>query len=116
MAVRERLSLRNAYMYLVCLITLVISIFSAVSLVRNVVELVYPDPGAYAFEFGPKEADISDEERNRQIEAQKDSQRRNAVIGLVGATTTLVITVPVYAYHWRRIQAELPRREGSEDE
>jgi hypothetical protein len=111
MAVRERLSLRNAYMYLVCLITLVISIFSAVSLVRNVVELIYPDPGAYGYEFAPREAGVTDEERDRQVQAQKDSQRRNTVIGVVGATTTLVISVPVYAYHWRRIQAELPRGE-----
>ncbi len=39
---QDRLTLRNAYLYLVCLITLVVSLFAAVSLVRSVVGLAYP--------------------------------------------------------------------------
>jgi hypothetical protein len=50
MAARDRFSLRNLYLYLVCLITLIIVIFSAVSLVRGAVELAYPDPNYYGYE------------------------------------------------------------------
>jgi hypothetical protein len=28
----------------------------------------------------------------------------------VGSATTLLITGPLYAYHWRRVQSELPTR------
>ena len=100
-------NLRNLYLYLVCLITLVISIFAAVEVVRSAVELAYPDPGYYG-SAPAKESGVSDEESARQRKAGEDSQRRNAVLGLVGSATTLLITVPLYRYHWRRIERELP--------
>jgi hypothetical protein len=108
MAVQDRLTLRNVYLYLVCLITLIISIFAAVSLVRNTVELLYPDPGYYGYPV--KDSGISAEEQQRVEQAARESQRRQAVLGLVSSATTLLIAVPVYAYHWRRIQTELPPR------
>jgi hypothetical protein len=113
MAVQERLSLRNVYLYLVCLITLIISIFAAVNLVRSTTELLYPDPGYYGPEPIIRDSDgtaVSEEERQRLAQAARDSQRRQAVLGLVTSATTLLIAVPVYVYHWRRIQTELPVR------
>ena len=118
---QERLSLRNLYLYLVCLITLVISIFAAVNLVRSTVELLYPDPGYYGYvepvkvegENGPG---ITRAEERRQREAAQDSARRSAVLGLVGSATTLLIAGPVYVYHWRRVQMELPRRAKEADD
>ena len=115
MAVQERLTLRNVYLYLVCLITLVVSIFAAVNLVRSTVELLYPDPGYYGYgpvePIGGKDTGVSKREIRRQQEAAEDSARRQAVLGLVGSATTLAIAGPVYAYHWRRVQSELPPRE-----
>jgi uncharacterized membrane protein len=116
MAVQERLTLRNMYLYLVCLITLIISIFAAVNLVRSTTELLYPDPGYYGAEPIIRDADgttVSEEERERLAQAARDSQRRQAVLGLVTSATTLLIAVPVYVYHWRRIQTELPVRATS---
>ena len=110
MAVQERLTLRNLYLYLVCLITLVISIFAAVNVVRTSVELLYPDPGYYAPQPDGRDSALSPEERKRQEKVARDSQRRQAVLGLVGSGTMLLIAVPVYAYHWRRVQTELPSR------
>lgn len=107
MAAQQHHNLRNLYLYLVCLITLVISIFAAVQLVRAVVELVYPDPGYYGAE-PVKDSEISDEDLARQQQSAEDSQRRYAVLGLVGSATTLLITGPLYVYHWRRIERELP--------
>lgn len=108
MAVQERLTLRNVYLYLVCLITLVISVFAAVNLVRSTVELLYPDPGYYGYEpYSDKEPGISKAEQRRREDAARDSQRRQAVLGLVGSGTTLLIAGPIYLYHWRRVQTEL---------
>jgi hypothetical protein len=110
MAAQDRLTLRNVYLYLVCLITLVVSIFAAVQLVRSVVGLVYPDPGGY---YGPPEPagrGMSQAELERQEELARESQRRQEILGLVGSATTLLITGPLYLYHWRRVQSELPVR------
>ena len=113
MAAQDRLTLRNVYLYLVCLITLVVSIFAAVQLVRSVVGLVYPDPGGYYGYYGspePAGSGMSQAEIEHQEELARESQRRQEVLGLVGSATTLLITGPLYLYHWRRVQSELPVR------
>jgi hypothetical protein len=112
----DRLTLRNVYLYLVCLITLVVSLFAAVSLVRSTVGIFYPDPGYYGYyEPAPGSGEgLSEEEILRQEEAARDSQRRQEVLGLVGSATTLLIAGPLYVYHWRRVQSELPWRNAQD--
>ena len=110
MAIQERLTLRNLYLYLVCLVTLVMSIFAAVNLVRSTVELLYPDPGYYAHGAPDKEPGVSEAEQRRRERSARDAQRRQAVLGLVGSGTLLLVAGPLYAYHWRRVQRELPDR------
>jgi hypothetical protein len=117
MRAQDRTNLRSGYLYLVCLITLVMVIFAAVNGVRNVVELAYPDPGAHAFEpaYGPAGGEtLSPEERRDQQQAFQDSQRRQAVLGLVGSAAMLLIAGPAYLYHWRRVQDEVRGRDGGE--
>lgn len=104
----ERPTLRNLYLYLVCLFTLVVALFATVNLVRATVELFYPDPGYYAtgpLMKGP--GGRASEGRQRERDAAQESQRRQSVLGLVGSGTTLLIAGPLYAYHWRRVQREL---------
>ena len=112
-AVSDRLSLRSVYLYVVCLITLIVSLFAAAQLVRSVAELLYPDPGYYyaepAFVDG-KDEGLSEKERQRQQELAQDQSRRQAVLGIVGSSTTLLFAGPLYLYHWRRVQQELPAR------
>lgn len=116
MAAQERLTLRNLYLYLVCLFTLVISIFAAVNLVRGTVELLYPDPGYYSYASVPGDGStLSKEEERRQEETARDSQRRQSVLSLVGAGTTLLFAGPIYLYHWRRVQKELPTPQPEPD-
>jgi hypothetical protein len=108
MSTSDRFSLRNVYLYLVCLITLVIVIFSAVNLVRGVVELMWPDPGYYGYTEPVKGDGLTGEEIAAQEQAAIDSQRRNAVLSLVSSGTALLIAGPLYIYHWRKIERERP--------
>lgn len=105
MAAAQHWNPRNLYLYLVCLITLVISIFAAVQLVRSGVELIYPDPGYYGEMSTPKGSEAASA---AQLQSVEDSQRRQGILGLVGSATTLLITGPLYLYHWRRIERERP--------
>jgi hypothetical protein len=109
-ALTERFNLRSLYLYLVCLITLVVSIFAAVQLVRSTVSLLYPDPGYYGYFYETPVEEVTEEEQQRQEQLARESQRRQAVLDVVGAGTTLLIAGPLYVYHWRRVQAELPTR------
>jgi hypothetical protein len=116
-AFSDRVTVRNLYLYLVCLVTLVVSLFAAVQLVRSTVGLLYPDPAGYYGYYAPVEdpgrgGSLSPEEQARQEELARDSQRRQSVLDVVGAATTLLIAGPLYVYHWRRVQSELPSRAG----
>lgn len=109
MRTSERTSLRSAYLYVVCLVTLVMAVVGAVGVVRDAVQLAYPDPGYYGLEpaYGPDgKGRLSDEERREQQERMEASQRRQAVVSLVGSAALLLVAAPTYAYHWRRVQAE----------
>jgi hypothetical protein len=118
MALHDRVTVRNLYLYLVCLVTLVVSLFAAVQLVRSTVALLYPDPSGYYEGYyypGPVEGEVgtlSEEEQQRQEQLARDSQRRQSVLDVVSSGTTLLIAGPLYLYHWRRVQAELAPRAG----
>jgi hypothetical protein len=91
-------------------VTLILSIYAAVGLVRSAVQLAYPDPGYFAFEpvYAPdgKGREVDDAEQERRERAARDSQRHQAVLGLVGSGAMLLIAGPAYVYHWRRVQSE----------
>ena len=106
MSVSSAWSLRNLYLYLVCLITLVIVIFSSVNLVRAVIELAYPDPGYYM--AVPVEPDGKTTVDQAQLDQQQKNQRqqatRNSVLSLVSSGTLLLVAGPLWIYHWRKIE------------
>jgi hypothetical protein len=102
-------SLRNLYLYLVCLITLVIVIFSSVNLVRAVIELAYPDPGYYiAMPAAPDGKTSFDQAQvQQQQESQQKQTTRNSVLGLVSSGTLLLVAGPLWIYHWRKIERKV---------
>lgn len=104
---KDRWSLRNIYLYLVCLITLIMVIVAAVGLVRSTVELVYPDPGYY---YSVPEKGGVDGRTQEDIDAEREYQekqsRRQAILNLVGNGAMLLVAGPLYVYHWRKIEVE----------
>ncbi|MDI6713340.1 MAG: hypothetical protein QMD96_08890 [Anaerosomatales bacterium] len=105
----SRWSLRNIYLYLVCLITLIMVIVGAVGVIRSGVELLYPEPTA-TMEPLPKDDSgkpVMDEEQWKQQQAvAKESSRRWAILNLVGNVALVIIAGPIYVYHWRKIEEE----------
>lgn len=102
----DRWSLRNIYLYLVCLITLIMVIVATVGLVRSTVELLYPDPGYYTEPAKVEGEGMTEEEIEKQREYQEASSRRYAILGLVGNAAMLLVAGPLYVYHWRKIEVE----------
>jgi hypothetical protein len=92
-------TVRNTYLYLVCLITLVIVIVGAVGTVRGLVSLAYPEPVSVVTsmeaEKGMLEADVLVQQRWSQ---------RYAVLDLVNNAALLLIAAPLYLSHWRKIE------------
>ncbi|MCL4079440.1 hypothetical protein MX659_07570 [Coriobacteriia bacterium Es71-Z0120] len=101
-------SLRNIYLYLVCLITLIMVIVGAVGVVRSGVELLYPEPTI--MEPLPKDGsgtpEMTEEEWQRQQEIGRQQSQRWAIINVVGNLALVLIAGPIYIYHWRKIEEE----------
>ena len=93
---QPRIDWRSLYLYAVCLITLMVCLFSLVSLIRSGVNVAYPDP-AYVDPYATKPQVDS-----AVIAAQvKDQNQRQSVKSMIDALTTLIIAGPLYVYHWR---------------
>lgn len=104
---KDRWSLRNIYLYLVCLITLIMVIVATVGLVQNTVRLVYPEVGYFYETPVDKGGDgLTEEEIERQRELDQQRARQQAVYSLVGNVAMLLVAGPLYVYHWRKIEVE----------
>ena len=128
MSGRNTWSPRNIYLYTVCLITLVIAIFATVNLVRAAVELVYPEPQASVYEVlipsrepgaeSPEAPEVVERQLVEQREIQRQWSIRSSILKLVGSVTMLLVALPLYVYHWRKIEKEpaagTPSRESSQ--
>lgn len=97
---------RNIYLYLVCLITLVITIFALTNVVRSTVELVYPEPARAVVPRLPEEANGDAAQQEEQAEFQRRWAQRQSILSLVGNGALLAISVPLYLYHWSAIGRE----------
>ena len=93
---QSRIDWRSLYLYAVCLITLMVCLFSLVSFIRSGVNVAYPDP-AYVDPYA-----TAPKVDSTVIAAQvKDQNQRQAVKSMIDAVTTLIIAGPLYIYHWR---------------
>jgi hypothetical protein len=96
---QPRIDWRSLYLYAVCLITLMVCLFSLVSLIRSGINVAYPDP-PYLDVYNPAPK-VDSAVVAAQIE---DQNRRQAVKSMIDAFTTLIIAGPLYAYHWRLVR------------
>ena len=103
----ERWDLRSIYLYLVCLVTLMMLIFGTAGLVRNVAEFLYPQPRSEAppvTAVAPTESGYDAEEWAAQQEVQRQWDRRSAILSLVGNAALVLVAGPLYRYHWRKVE------------
>ena len=99
--VNQGVDWRSLYLYAVSLITLLVCLFTVISLINRGLDLIVPDQGyvdPYAVQNDPK----VDPEVIKQ--ANIDQNRRNAIRGITSSLVTLLVTVPVYLYHWKMVR------------
>jgi hypothetical protein len=92
---------RSLYLYAVSLITLLVCLFTVINLINRGLDFIVPDQGyidPYAAQNDPK----IDPEVIKQ--ANIDQNRRNAIRGITSSLVTLLVTVPVYLYHWKMVR------------
>ena len=92
----DRVDWRSLYLYAVCLITLLVTLFATVSLINAIMNAVFPDP-AYIDVYSkpenmPSAELLAQQDENNQIRALKS---------IFTSFTTIAIAGPLYLYHWR---------------
>lgn len=104
MAVQDRMTPRNLYLYLVCLIMLLVVLFAALQLVRSAIGIAYPDATA---SFGwTAYTPLEEESQYLSDDPASDEQRRYEIKETATAATTLLLGGGIYFLHWRRAQSE----------
>jgi hypothetical protein len=92
----DRVDWRSLYVYAVCLITLLVVLFSTVSLINSIMNAVFPDPAyidIYAKpENAPSAALLAQQEHDNQVRAFNS---------IFTTFTTIAIAGPLYLYHWK---------------
>jgi hypothetical protein len=88
---------RSLYLYAVCLVTLLVVLFSTVALLNAIVNFAFPDP-AYVDPYATK-ANMPDP---ALLQQQEDNSQRQALKNIFTTFSTMAIATPVYIYHWRQ--------------
>lgn len=98
-------SLRKAYLYVVSLVTFIMSLVGFWNLASNAVDLIWPAPSYWT--CAPADGkEALDEQALRTCEEQQQLEERRQAIyrqqGLAKSAIFLVIVVPAYVYHWKQ--------------
>jgi hypothetical protein len=94
----DRIDWYSLYIYAVCLVTLLTCLFSLVSVVRGIVDALWPDPGYFDPYSVPKDSALSPDQIKENL---TENNQRQALKGIVNSLTTLIIAGPIYVMHWR---------------
>lgn len=111
---------REFYYYAICFVTLIICIFAVAQLVDTIAEMFYPYP-----EYAPSKMELyqmkdrvnSDsvdsetlkqwvkEEQQLRMKREVQSRQHRFAKNLARSLAFLIIAIPLYIYHWRRVRS-----------
>ena len=93
----DRIDWRSLYLYAVCLITLLVVLFSVVSLINAIMNAVFPDPAYVDIYSKPENSPSAD-----LLDQQERSNQIRGIKSIFTSLTTIVVAAPLYLYHWRQ--------------
>ncbi|MCL4441488.1 MAG: hypothetical protein M1609_13125 [Firmicutes bacterium] len=105
--------IRRVYLYLVSFTTLMMMVFGTVMFFQGVVNLVYPNPqNSYETKFSrPVPAEkgggglqLTDAEIKQQAKQEQAQARYYQIKQMIDSLMLLIVALPVYLYHWKKIQ------------
>ena len=109
----RRVYVREIYFYVVCIIALILFIIGIVTVVDSAVN--YVKPATYTTRAGlmpvykDQYTSLSEEEINdlieQEIQNSIENERAFALKGLIRGGLFLIISIPLFIFHWRKAQA-----------
>jgi hypothetical protein len=95
----DRVDWRSLYLYAVCLITLLVVLFSTVALINSIMNAVFPDPAYIDVYTAPENAPSAE-----LLAQQEKSNQIRAIKSIFTSFSTVAIALPLYLYHWRWVR------------
>jgi hypothetical protein len=95
----DRVDWRSLYLYAVCLITLLVVLFSTVALINSIMNAVFPDPAYIDVYTEPENAPSAE-----LLAQQEKSNQIRAIKSIFTSFSTVAIALPLYLYHWRWVR------------
>ena len=95
----DRVDWRSLYLYAVCLITLLVVLFSTVALINSIMNAVFPDPAYIDVYAKPENAPSAE-----LLAQQEESNQIRAIKSIFTSFSTVAIALPLYLYHWRWVR------------
>ncbi len=101
--------LRNIYLYLVSFVALMMILIGLIFTVQNITDVLFPTN--YYYETVPieKEKAMSEEEKKSYEESRRineQNQRNQDKKDVAKSIAVVVVALPTFAYHWRKIEKE----------
>ena len=93
----DRVDWRSLYLYAVSLITLMVCLFTVISIINGIMDFVWPQPD-YFYDVSTTPAGVTKESYRQQME---DDNQRRAIKSLIGSVALFAAALPLYLYHWR---------------
>lgn len=105
-------SLRNAYLYLVCLISIILIIIGLITFANSIVDMFiqdsyYPTKTEKMAQYN-KDMTMSIADYEAQVEKEMAQQaiyeKNRKIKNSIKSLSMFVVALPFYIYHWRKIQ------------
>ena len=102
-SVRHGLDWKSLYLYAVCLITLLVCLFSVVAVINGLLNIVIPDPSYIDAATYPDKTTAALNALRKQTE---DDNQRRAIKNLISSISLIAVAFPLYKYHWKQTKLE----------
>lgn len=107
-------SLRNIYLYLVSFVSLILIIAGLITFLGSVSDIFFPTeyypPKLERMNNYNKDLGMSREQYEAQIEKEmqqyKANEQNRRVNRSIRSLSMVIVALPFYLYHWRKIQAD----------
>ncbi|CAB4769670.1 unannotated protein [freshwater metagenome] len=97
--VHQGVDWKSLYLYAICLITLMVCLFSVVSVINGLLNIVFPDSSYFDAASYPDKTTAALDAMRKQTE---DDNQRRAVKGLLSSLSLIAVAFPLYKYHWKQ--------------
>ena len=106
-------NIRTLYLYVVSFLALMAIVFATVNLVEKITNYIYPVDYSYDMQYNAYDLkkDNTAQDINTNMTTQQQNAQRSTLKEIFTSLAIILISVPLYNYHWIMAQKERKKEE-----